>query len=125
LPENICGKFANFDLSRAVDDVPGCSHTPAGNNVMSTIRPEVTGRAAGPAGGAPHGGPPLDPIGPLVVRPTQAMLMLNCGREQLYELINAGELDSYLDGAARKITVASIHQRIERKLAEAKSVRDG
>jgi hypothetical protein len=47
--------------------------------------------------------------------------MLGCGRTQLYEMIEAGELDSYLDGAARKITTASIHRRIERKLAEAKS----
>ena len=39
----------------------------------------------------------------------------------LYELINAGELKSYTDGVARKITVRSMRARIERKLAEAKA----
>jgi excisionase family DNA binding protein len=63
---------------------------------------------------------PEDAIEPLVVRPKQAMKMLNCERAQLYEMIAAGELDSYRDGAARKITIASIHQRINRKIAEAK-----
>jgi hypothetical protein len=93
---------------------------------MSTIRPEVTGRAAGAASSDTEQahwprGPPVDPVGPLVVRPLQAMEMLQCGRATLYEMIAAGELDSYVDGAARKITVASIHRRIERKLAEARS----
>jgi hypothetical protein len=59
---------------------------------------------------------------PLVVRPNQAMRMLDCGRAYLYQLINAGELESYCDGAARKITVRSIRARIKRKLREAKAV---
>jgi hypothetical protein len=57
---------------------------------------------------------------PLVVRPNQAMRMLNCARAGLYELINRGELDSYCDGTARKITVESIRRYIERKLNEAR-----
>ena len=44
--------------------------------------------------------------------------MLDCGRTRLYELINAKELESYLDGKARKITVASIYARVRRKLQE-------
>jgi hypothetical protein len=71
---------------------------------MTTINPGVTGRG-------------LDDE-PLVVRPNTAMRLLDCGRAYLYELINAGELESYLDGAARKITVRSIHARIERKVRE-------
>lgn len=55
---------------------------------------------------------------PLVVRPNKAMQLLDCSRVYLYELINAGELESYRDGAARKITMRSIHARIERKLRE-------
>ena len=57
---------------------------------------------------------------PLVVSPAKAMSMLDCGRTRLYELINAKELESYLDGKARKITVASIHARIDRKLKESR-----
>jgi hypothetical protein len=52
----------------------------------------------------------------IVVSPARAMLMLDCGRTKLYELIEAGEVESYLDGSARKITVASIHARILRML---------
>jgi hypothetical protein len=43
--------------------------------------------------------------------------MLSCGRTRLYELLAAKELDTFLDGGARKITVASIHAYIERQLA--------
>jgi hypothetical protein len=54
----------------------------------------------------------------LVVNPRRAMHMLDCGRTRLYDLIGNGELDSYLDGRARKITVESIHRHIERRLAQ-------
>lgn len=57
---------------------------------------------------------------PLVVKPNQAMRLLDCSRAVLYQMINAGELESYRDGAARKITMESIRRRIERKLQEAK-----
>jgi hypothetical protein len=53
----------------------------------------------------------------LVVSPRRAMHMLDCGNTRLYELIKSKELDSYLDGRARKITVASIRALVERRLA--------
>jgi hypothetical protein len=53
---------------------------------------------------------------PLVVKPARACAMLSCGRTRLYELLAAKELDSFLDGGARKVTVASIHRYIERQL---------
>jgi len=53
----------------------------------------------------------------LVVSPRGACTMLSIGITHLYQLIAARELDSYLDGRARKITVASIHRRIARRLA--------
>jgi hypothetical protein len=43
--------------------------------------------------------------------------MLGCGNTRGYELLAAGELESFLDGRARKITVESIHNYIARKLA--------
>jgi hypothetical protein len=70
---------------------------------MSTIHPGVTGRA----------------IEPLLVGPRDAWRMLNCGNTRGYELINAGELVSFLDGRSRKITVKSIHQYIAKKIASA------
>jgi excisionase family DNA binding protein len=57
-------------------------------------------------------------IEPLVVRPNQAMQLLSCRRNFLYDLINAGELESYRVGRARMITVRGIHALIERKVRE-------
>ena len=56
---------------------------------------------------------------PLLVKPARACQMLGCGRTRLYQLIAAKELDTFLDGGARKVVVASIHRYIERKLAGA------
>ena len=53
----------------------------------------------------------------LVVSPRVACIMLGIGITYLYQLIGERELDSYLDGRVRRITVASIHRRIARHLA--------
>jgi hypothetical protein len=54
---------------------------------------------------------------PLLVRPRVAWRILGCGNTRGYELLAAGELESFLDGRARKITVASIRAYIDRQLA--------
>ena len=54
---------------------------------------------------------------PLVVSPRVACVMLNIGTTRLYQLIGTGDLDSYLDGRVRRITVDSIRRRIARLLA--------
>jgi excisionase family DNA binding protein len=56
----------------------------------------------------------------LLVSPAAAMTMLSCGRTRLYELLDRGELESFLDGRARRITVASVHAYIARKLEESR-----
>jgi hypothetical protein len=53
----------------------------------------------------------------LAVRPKIAWNMLDCGNTRGYELIAAKELDSFLDGRSRKITVDSIRRYIARRLA--------
>jgi hypothetical protein len=58
---------------------------------------------------------------PLVVSPSVAWRMLACGKTRGYELIAAGELQSFTDGRSRKITVASIKRYIERRLAASRS----
>ena len=55
-------------------------------------------------------------IEPIAVAPKVAGQMIGLGVTRIYELINAGELRSYLDGGARRILVASIWSYIERKL---------
>ena len=55
-------------------------------------------------------------FGPLVVKPKTAWKMLSCSNTRGYELLAAGELDSFLDGRSRKITVDSIRRYIARRL---------
>jgi excisionase family DNA binding protein len=50
---------------------------------------------------------------PLVVSPRQACQLLSVGLTRLYELLKAGELDSFLVGRSRRVTLASIHAYIE------------
>ena len=54
---------------------------------------------------------------PLVVRPKEAWQMLDVGNDTGYRLIATGELESYLEGTARKITVRSIEAYIARRIA--------
>ena len=66
---------------------------------------------------------PVAPVEPMVVRPKQACILLGCGLNYHYDLLNKGELESYQDGRSRLITLASIKARIARKLAEAREGR--
>lgn len=59
----------------------------------------------------------LDDDERLVVSPRRARHMLDCGNTRLYELVSSKELESYLDGRSRKITVASIRRLIALRLA--------
>ena len=54
---------------------------------------------------------------PLVVKPKEARRMLSCSQTRLYELMAAGELESFSDGRSRKIVVASIHNYVAKRLA--------
>jgi excisionase family DNA binding protein len=56
-------------------------------------------------------------VEPLVVSPRIAWQMLGCGNTRGYELLAAGELETYKDGRSRKITVASIKRYVERHVA--------
>jgi hypothetical protein len=59
----------------------------------------------------------VNDLDPLVVKPKVAWKMLACSNTRGYELLAAGELDSYKDGRSRKITVASIKALVARRLA--------
>jgi hypothetical protein len=62
---------------------------------------------------------------PLLVKPKAACVLLGCGITRLYELLAAGELESFLDGRSRKITVGSIENYIARRLAANSSPAEG
>ncbi len=42
---------------------------------------------------------------------------IGVGMTRLYELIKSGEIDSYRDGKARKVVVASLKAYVERQIA--------
>jgi excisionase family DNA binding protein len=54
---------------------------------------------------------------PLVASPNQTMRAIQVSRKKLYELINEGELESCTEGKSRRITIKSINEYIERRLA--------
>jgi excisionase family DNA binding protein len=54
----------------------------------------------------------------LVVSPRVACRLLDTGNTRLYELLAAGELDSYREGRSRKITIESIRRLVRRRLAD-------
>jgi hypothetical protein len=60
-----------------------------------------------------------DPVKPLVVGLAKAETLLDTGLDSIYELIRAGELESYLEGKRRKITLCSIERLIQKRLAAA------
>jgi excisionase family DNA binding protein len=73
---------------------------------MEALDPGTTGRS--PAS--------KNDVEPLAISPRQACRLLGIGNTRLYELIAAGELVSYHEGRARRITMASIRARHARQL---------
>jgi hypothetical protein len=71
-------------------------------------------------------GPPADrfDLEPLLVRPRQAMKLLGCGADRLWALIKLGEIESFLDGTARRISLGSIKAYVARQLAAPPTSRD-
>jgi hypothetical protein len=54
---------------------------------------------------------------PLVVGVGKAKVLLDCSHDQIYDLLKAGELSSYLERNRRKILMSSIEALIEQRLA--------
>ena len=60
---------------------------------------------------------PITWKGALVIRPKVAFKLLGVANTYGYKLIGDGELESYLEGRARLITVRSVFRLIARRLA--------
>ena len=73
---------------------------------MEALSPGVTGRRCGD-----------NRLEPLAASPREACVLLNVGMTRLYQLMHTDELESYLDGGSRRITMESIRRRLERLLA--------
>jgi excisionase family DNA binding protein len=56
---------------------------------------------------------------PLVAGMAKTKVLLDTGTDKIYDLIKAGELDSYMEGNRRKITMESIERLIQRRLETA------
>lgn len=69
--------------------------------------------------------PAREDIAPLAVPPRDACRLLSIGQSRLYSLMRSGELPSYWDGRARRITVAAIHEYIARRVADAEALQQG
>jgi len=55
---------------------------------------------------------------PLAVPPRVAFKMLSVGTTKGYDLLARGELESFVDGHMRRITIASINAYVARRVAE-------
>jgi putative DNA primase/helicase len=82
---------------------------------LTSLHPGITGRRSGVAD---------HQFEPLAVSPRQACLLLGIGNTRLYQLIGNGELETYRDGRARRITLESIRRRVARLLAAAGATGD-
>jgi excisionase family DNA binding protein len=56
--------------------------------------------------------------GPIVASVNETMAALKIGREKIYQLLKAGELESYREGGSRKILCRSIEAYLQRRLAQ-------
>jgi excisionase family DNA binding protein len=56
---------------------------------------------------------------PLAVTPREAARLLSIGLTRIYQLLAAGELESYTEGRGRRIPMRAIENRIARRLAAA------
>jgi hypothetical protein len=81
--------------------------------VYLMTRPEVTNRRI-PGERSSKENPPLLP---LIVSMKEAGHLLSCGHDQIYDLLRAGELESFMEGQRRKITMRSIQALIAKRLA--------
>jgi hypothetical protein len=61
--------------------------------------------------------PHLGEIEAFALPPKKAAPSIGVGMTRLYELINSGEIESYTDGKARKVVVASLKAYVERQIA--------
>lgn len=57
---------------------------------------------------------PKDDLAPLFVRPQRAADLLGIGRTKVFQMMERGDLQSYLHGRTRLIAVADLHAIAER-----------
>jgi excisionase family DNA binding protein len=57
---------------------------------------------------------------PLVTSVNGACAILHKSRDKVYDLIKSGEIESYLDGDSRRITIRSLEAYVQKKVAESK-----
>jgi excisionase family DNA binding protein len=61
---------------------------------------------------------PHTPTPPIAVSAKEAARLLSISLSKLYELMRNDDVQSYVDGCSRRVTMSSIHGYVERRLAE-------
>jgi hypothetical protein len=61
------------------------------------------------------------PVVPRMTDVKGGCAIIGCGKSRLYELMQSGEIESYLDGAARKVSIESCNRFVDRRLAQSRS----
>ena len=84
---------------------------PASTSLPSTKTPSPRSRA--------QSSPAPGPVPVIAVPPAEAARLLSCSLSRAYELMRNGELESYSDGRSRRVTMASIHKHVARRVADA------
>ncbi len=62
--------------------------------------------------------------GKLVCSPQEAMRAVNCRNTKFYELLNDGEIESYMDGSRRQVVVASLVGYVQKRIDAARKERE-
>jgi hypothetical protein len=62
--------------------------------------------------------------GKIVCSPEEGMRAINKRRTKFYELLNSGEIESFLDGTRRQIVVASLIGYVQKRLDAARAERE-
>jgi excisionase family DNA binding protein len=59
--------------------------------------------------------PSVSHLKPLVTDVPGACQVLDCSRDQIYDLLHTSQIESYLDGTARRIVIASLEDYVARR----------
>jgi Helix-turn-helix domain len=104
-----------FDLiTNASNPAKGSRSTLKSTSALDALLAVARGQSKDTGGASPM----PEGLRPLLVSPQQARLLLGVSMATLYNLMNAGALESCRIGGSRKITLSSIEKFVAEKMAK-------